>query len=193
MKRGKITGLVGLLFALGVLIDVHDAGAGEEERLNARLKGEYAFTQIHICVVTNVPGEEFGPGFEVPPGGATSRTLSNEGRLTFNGDGTGSFDGRAFAINHSAIRPGAVAATAGPFTCPLTYTVNDDSSFTTELTCVSPDGAPIVSGLALRGQLQRGGRMLIASDTERNVETVHTAGGLLQRICGRSQTAIRVR
>jgi len=178
-----------LLFA-PFLIDGHGVQAGED--LNARLSGEYAFTQIHVCVQTNIPGEDFGPGFQVPAGGATTRTISNEGFLTFQGDGTGSFDGKSLVINHNATRPGAVPASEAEFTCPLTYTVNKDLSFTTHLTC-SATGDVTISGLELHGQLQAGGRLLIANDTSRNVETITSPGGVFKRICGRSQTAIRIR
>ena len=118
-------------------------------------------------------------------------TRSNEGFLTFHGDGTGSFDGRTLTMIHNA-GPGTVAMTEGPFTCPLTYTVEEDGSFTTQLTCVNAAGNPILTGLALHGQLQKGGRLLVANDTNRNVETVISPGGIFKRICGRSQTAIRV-
>ena len=41
---------------------IAQAGGG----LNARLHGEYAVTQIHVCVQTNA-NEDFGPNFQVPP------------------------------------------------------------------------------------------------------------------------------
>lgn len=180
-----------LLLVAPFLVDGHGAQAGED--LNARLNGEYAFTQIHFCVQTNVSGEHFGSNFKVPAGGATISTRSNEGTLTFHGDGTGSFDGKTLTINHNATGPGAVPVSEGGFTCPLTYTVNEDGSFTTHLTCFG--GNVTISGLELHGQLQAGGRLLIANDTSRNIETITVffGGGSLvfERICGRSQTAIR--
>ena len=181
--------LPSLLVAILILIS-NGAAAGEAP--NARLHGQYAFTQIHFCAQTNVPGEDFiGPNLTVPPGGVTMSTRSNEGFLTFDGNGAGSFDGRTLTMNHNA-GPGAVPMTEGPFTCPLTYTVEPDQSFTTNLICVNAAGQPILTGLQLHGQLQSGGRLLIANDTQRNVETVISLAGVFKRICGRSQTAIRV-
>ncbi len=181
--------LPSLLFAVFILLNVGDA-AGQD--LNARLHGQYAFTQIHFCAQTNVPGEDFiAPNFRVPPGGVTMSTRSNEGVLTFDGNGAGSFDGRTLTMIHNA-GPGAVPMTEGPFTCPLTYTVEADGSFTTNLICINPAGETILSGVQLNGQLQAGGRLLIANDTQRNVETVTYPAGVFKRICGRSQTAIRV-
>jgi hypothetical protein len=172
-----------------ILVSATRAGA---ENLDARLRGTYAFTQIHFCATTNVPGEDFiGPNLVVPQSGVTMSTRSNEGFLTFDGHGAGSFDGRTLTMIHNA-GPGAPAMTEGPFTCPLTYVVEADGSFTTRVTCVTSAGDPAIAGIALRGQLQDGGRLLIANDTMRNVETVTTPGGVFKRICGRSQTAIRV-
>lgn len=174
-----------------------------DDHLNAQLHGEYAFTQIHFCVQTNVPGEVFGPSFAVPSHGATTRTLSNEGVLTFNGDGTGTFAGKTLSINQTG--PGAIPVSEADFICPLTYTVNPDGSFTTQLGCsgtiLSGAGAGstyTISGMGLTGQLGRGGQIFIANDTNPNVETFTFTppGGttlFFERICGRSQTAIRMR
>ena len=179
--------------------------AQAEGDLNARLKGEYAFTQIHFCVSTRVSGQHFGPGFSVPSGGATTSTRSNEGILTFDGQGTGSFDGKTLTINHSATGSGALPVSEAEFTCPLTYAVNADGTFTTHLACsargLSGAGAgtpSTVTGLELHGQLQDGGRLFIANDTRPNVETVTSTSSdgvtsEFERICGRSQTAIKVR
>ena len=178
-----------MLFAASILLTGLTASA---ENLDARLRGHYAFTQIHFCAQTNVPGEDFvGPDLRVPPGGVTMSTRSNEGFLTFDGEGAGSFNGRTLTMNHNA-GPGTVPMTEGPFTCPLTYAVEADGSFTTNLICVNPAGQTILSGIQLRGQLQDGGRLLIANDTMRNVESIPTPSGVFKRICGRSQTAIRV-
>jgi len=178
------------VLATVVLVTAVPAAA---ESLNARLRGEFAFTQIHFCATTNVPGEDFvGPNLRVPPGGVNMSTRSNEGFLTFDGAGAGSFDGRTLTMTHNA-GPGTVPMTEVGFTCPLTYNVEADGSFTTELVCVDSAGQPILTGIHLRGQLQDGGRLLIASDTTRNVETVITPAGVSKRICGRSQTAIRTR
>jgi hypothetical protein len=182
--------------------------------LNARLHGEYAFTQIHFCVQTNVSGQNFGdplfgqvppiPPFQVPAGGATTRTLSNEGVLTFNGDGTGTFAGKSLSMNHNVTGPGAIPVSEADFTCSLTYTVNLDGSFTTQVECsgtiLSGGGAGLTfttSGTELNGQLGQGRKIFIANDTNPNVETftlTPPAGDLVfKRICGRSQTAIRMR
>lgn len=170
--------------------------AQAERDLNARLHGEYAFTQIHFCVQTTVGGH-FGDDLS---GGATTRTLSNEGFLTFHGDGTGSFDGKSLSINHTTM-----AVSEADFTCPLTYVVNPDGSFTTQLGCSGrvlsgsgKDSTYAVSDIELHGQLRPGGNLFIANDTNPNVETftLYPSGGgslVSKRICGRSQTAIRIR
>jgi hypothetical protein len=181
-----------LLLLAPFVVDGESVHATED--FNKRLRGEWAFTQIHFCVQTRVPGETFvGAALQVPSGGANSSIRSNEGTLAFNGDGTGSFDGKTLTINPLATTPGATPISEGPFTCPLTYAVNDDGSFTTQLTCIAPDGTTI-SGLELRGQLSHDGELLIANDTNRNVETITLPGAaVLQRVCGRSQTAVRLR
>src|SRR3990172_2257420 len=104
----RLAGLIGI--ALLLLIALALAGGSlalADDDLNARLHGEYAVTQIHFCVQANVPGQVFA-GLQVPSGGATTRTLSNEGVLTFNGDGTGTIAGKSLSMNHNATGSGAI-------------------------------------------------------------------------------------
>lgn len=170
-----------LLLALSLV-----AGGIVEAGPNARLHGEYHFTQSRQCVnATAGFNADFSLVLPVPAGGFTNKTVHvDRGTFQYNGDGTGAVSGRSTLIrvnsglagNFNVARP----INETEFTCTLTYTVNPDGSVDQEATCnftiVAGDGAGntgTVTGVKTRRQIVQGNTMLLHMPVDTpNVETV---------------------
>lgn len=121
-----------------------------------KLKGSYAFTGSHMCIVAPgsvpassnptpgvaLPGSGFSANLTTPGATAFSVSSSVAGVRTFNGDGTGTVTGRGIGL---ALRPTPgpgpnvypafpPSASADTFSYSFTYTVNRDGTFTMEMT-----------------------------------------------------------
>lgn len=190
--------LTALTVGLGVETTA-DAGPN----LNARLRGDYAFNATLACV-QNQAGFGAAPGLQVlTPGpgqtGANTRTISVDGVIRFNGDGTGTAQARALTVIHNFTFPSAQPVGESEFTVDVSYTVNPDGTFTAELT-VSGDilsgisaGLPLeISDIMRQGRIGQGGQTLIISNTFANVEDVLVGTTSFKRICGRSGAAVRI-
>ncbi len=160
--------------------------------LNRVLHGNYAVTLTRVCA-------QAAGGFNAflqPIGPAQQVTSTVEMVQTYNGDGTSNAVGRAFNTINNAARQ-----SEHEFTCAGTYQVNNDGSFSEDMTC---------SGTVLSGNnanqtltqtgIHRTGRMgilaqtLVISDTGANVEDLTLSGpGSFPQICGRSGTAVKIR
>jgi len=122
--------------ALLLLVALSLAGetiAEAQVNLNARLQGEYAFTEARTCVQSSA-GFGGSSGLEllpIPSGGFLNRTAaSSRGIARFNGDGTGTSTGRTTSINLNVGPPG-IPVSESTFTSDFTYSVGADGSVST--------------------------------------------------------------
>jgi hypothetical protein len=196
-----------LAASLALLIPVA-AGAAEttaitplqQAKLNALLRGNYAFTASRTCVQT-----PYAPGFNP----ATRQLLTDgetvgfieTGTLTFSGTGTV----KGTDITVAIMEPGKTTAGSVPMqngiksSCTGTYTVNPDKSYTTNLACTAlrSDGIALaISPAAYRGASDSFQNTLTISETGGEIQTVQVTIGayLLQtfeRICTSSGALVR--
>ena len=128
-----------------------------------KLKGSYAFTGSHMCLVSpgtiassTTPPTNPTPGQALPNSGFKSNLQINQtpgvattafsvsssvaGIRTFNGDGTGTVTGRGIGLalrptpGPSDYPPFPPSASADTFSYSFTYTVNGDGTFTMQMT-----------------------------------------------------------
>jgi hypothetical protein len=168
------------------------------ETFNAKLRGEYGFTQTRVCV-QNTAG--FGADLSLL-GPATSRTTIFEGLLTFDGHGSGALTATALQINHNTVVAGQ-PVTRTTFACTARYLVNHDGAVTMQLVgceALNTEGSgagfsSIASDVEFQGQLSRSSESLVLSDTGTEVESFELleTGATFKRICSRSLTAVRRR
>jgi len=198
-----------MFFTLGIVLLVigREAIAASNPNLNRLLRGKYAFTQSATCV-QNEAG--FGPNFQVlapipPQTPAVTFTFATRAILNYNGEGMGSLtEGESLSITHDATGSGAFPVNRSTTECGLTYVVNPDRSFTQELTCNTvffegglEDVTQTQTPFQMQGQIGRGRRTLLISDTIPDVETVFRTPPsgppfMRKRVCFRSGTAIKL-
>ena len=156
-----------------------------------QLRGDYAFTGTAVC--TNSPA-----GFStslVPLGSNSQASFGTTGVVTFNGDGTGTLQGR------TVTQPGSVQAL--DTVIPLTYSVAADRTLTV---VQGPSLNTFVAG-TLAGQqnsssgvppfvghLSSDRKSIVFGSFAPDVETITNLSGpgQNQRICFRSFTGIRI-
>jgi len=195
---------MGLVYATSVAAD------------SPKLKGDYAFTGTAACLYSAPGGTPGTGGFNpnlTPVVGSRvwSQSFSAEGVRTFNGNGTGTIKGTNVTINVPPT-PGF----PGPFSCPgcfppsassssfsasFTYTVNNDGSFTTQLsglmtgTILTGPSAGQTFTLDLPpqvGLIAEDAKTLTIASVEPLVETLIQNGNPLPRICHRSRVLIKM-
>jgi hypothetical protein len=188
-----------------------------------KLKGEYAFTTTLSCLVA--PGSAPGPGNPTPgtalPNSgfnanlqplvsetAYTTTFATEGVRVFNGDGTGTFTGTSFGLNHRPT-PGptgypsfAPGAGTSSLSALFKYTVNSDDTFEVEFE--GPVTGTILTGpitgqtfsfgpVPLTGLIGKNGDMLTLASIVPTVETISFSGGaVFPRICHRSSVLVKM-
>lgn len=199
--------------ALLLLVGLSLAGetiAEAQVNLNARLQGEYAFTQSRACVNSSA-GFGGSSGLEllpIPSGGFLSRSVESiRGITRLNGDGTGTSTGRSTSINLNVGPPG-IPVSESTFTSDFTYSVGADGS----VSAPGPQGTSTFVTVAGAGQgntgtvtgFQRRGRIVQANTSvlggpadEPVVETVTftTPAGVTTtffRVCVRSATTSKL-
>jgi len=161
--------------------------------LNRVLHGDYALTYSRVC--SQSPNGFNAQGLAVPP--ATELTSAIEMVQTYNGDGTSSAVGHALNIINTATNQNEL-----DFTCTGTYQVDNDGSFSEELSCAGTVVAgPIAGQTFTQPGIHRSGHIgifaqtLVISNTRSSVESISFSGipNPLARICGRSGTGVRIR
>ena len=183
-----VVSLVTFLAAAGTSV------ADEQMRLNARLHGDYAFTETDTCFIAS----GFDPTtFAVVPasgGGAPFMRVNQfgvSGIYRFNGDGTGTGTIRFLVIFASP--PGtAISETEG--TCDLNYAVAPggsvvlDRACTTNTTAGAGLGGINVGNIRESLQLTQGDRLALVGPTATPVVETITNNGItsLPRICARN-------
>jgi hypothetical protein len=156
-----------------------------------QLKGDYAFTGTAVC--TNSPAG-FSPSL-VPLGSNSEASFGTTGVVTFNGDGTGTLQGR------TVTQPGNVQAL--DTVIPLTYSVAADRTLTV---VQGPSVNTFVAGTLTGQQNSSSGvppfvghvssdrKSIVFGTFDPAVETITflTSPTVTQRICFRSFTGIRI-
>ena len=164
-----------------------------------QLRGDYAFTGTAVC--TSSPAG-FSPSF-VPLGGTSESSFGTTGVVTFNGDGTGTLQGRTVTQPGAVqgLQPGTVQAL--DTVIPITYSVAADRTLTVvQGTSLNTFVAGTFAGLQnsssgvppFVGHLSSDRKSIVFGSFEPGVETLTSPSGpgLNQRICFRSFTAIRI-
>jgi len=169
-RYGRITGLVGLGLALG-------AGLAQAQgNLNARLNGDYAFSQSRSCV--EVAGTlSFDPvTFQIVSSGAGASllrrfTTADRGTIRYNGDGTGS----ATVVGSSIDMGSGTGFPASQFnvTCQIAYTVNADDTVDHHADCSSTTTAgggvgntTTVTGIRTKRRIVQGNTAILHGPAE---------------------------
>ena len=156
------------------------------------LRGVYAYTFTRVCA-------QSAAGFNAslqPLGPVQQLTSTIEMVQTYNADGTSSATAHALNIINNA-----TAQNELDFTCSGTYLVNDDRSFSEEMTCSGSIVAGALvgqtftqTGVRRTGRIGHGARTLVISDTRPDLENITFSGfGSNARMCGRSGTGVKIR
>jgi hypothetical protein len=161
--------------------------------LNRVLHGDYALAYSRVC--SQSPNGFSLQGLAAAP--ATELTSAIEMVQTYNGDGTSSAVGHALNIINVGTNQNEL-----DFTCTGTYQVNNDGSFSEDLSCSGTVVAgPIAGQTFTQPGIRRTGHIgifaqtLVISNTRSNLESITFSGtgSPLARNCGRSGTAVRIR
>jgi len=192
-----------VITVIAMFIAVAMASAGDKDKNNNVIKGQYAFTGEAACLTTSYQGFNENDLRPIADWWFVN-SFSVQGVWTFNGDGTGSREGRAVGISYENIIP---AAGSEDFLAPFTYTVGPDGTFTTELS--SPLTGTVLTGprhgqtftiypISLTGMISKDKKSLTLASEEPQIETVKyydPSGNLLvthKRICHRSRVLIQL-
>jgi hypothetical protein len=163
------------------------------------LKGAYGFTGTSACLSTAAAGPGFNPNL-TPTDGSFGQSFTTEGIRTFNGDGTGTVEGSSMGIT---IPANVHSAGSDDFSFSFTYTVNDDSSWTSNVTGVETGTIKtgpragqtftISNAPTSTGMISRNGGALTLATLDPTVEIVTFSNGdVHKRICHRSRVLIKL-
>src|SRR5215813_12301446 len=164
-----------------------------------RLNGAYGFTGTSACLSTAAPGPGFNPNL-TPTDGSFGQSFTSEGIRTFNGDGTGTVRGSSMGIT---IPANFHSAGSDDFSFSFTYTVNDDGSWTTDLSGVETGKIKtgpragqtftISHSPTSLGLISQNGSTLTLATLDPTVEIVtFSTGEVHKRICHRSRVLIKL-
>jgi hypothetical protein len=166
---------------------------GQVDRLNSQinaptprtLTGDYAWFANLDCMFKPESGTPF------------TQHMTISGTVHYNGNGTATEN-----INGMLVSNITSQFPVGTFTstCPLTYAVNADGSFTqTRTGCTSTNGdgsTTTVSGnVQLQGRISNGGRMLLLAGITPNIEALANSNSpnvTNHRVCTRSIVATKI-
>jgi len=204
-NRIRVWALIGAMVILQLVLIVAGSAAAVLD-LNRSLTGDFAFTEIVVCVSSKVPNSDGidNTTFQLLED-ATTNTSTVQGIIRFNGDGTGSIVSfRSVVINHSTTADGDRPVSQTEGTCDLTYTVSPDNSFVQSHVCAGTvlAGSGVGNTFTLtnaefEGQIIPGGKSFVFHTTIPNVETLTInpliPGPFFERVCGRSGTAMKIR
>ena len=185
----------GMWFIVGVvLLWAGIVQAGPNQLLN----GDYAFTGEASCLTDLTPQD-----------GRFVVSFSVHGVRTFNGDGTGTLQGRSVGVTHPdrvSITPPAFAILGGAFSsdfqASFTYDVASDGTFTTQVTG-QLTGKELTGERAgqtftidhfpeLSGQISQDHKSLtLAGDAPNEEDVTFSNRDVQHRICHRSRVLLR--
>lgn len=178
------------------------AGAGPvhaQGNLNARLDGEYAFTQSRHCI--EVAGtHSFNPStFQIVSSGPGPFLLrrfavADRGTIHYGGDGTGTASVLSIQIEGQGGAGSFPIGTAAEITCEINYTVNADGTVDHHADCTSATGT--VSGIITERRIVQGNTAVLHGPADRPViEKGHFPGSFFpdrERICVRSGISSKI-
>lgn len=177
-------------------------GSDAAEKDDNVLQGDYAFTGEAACLIAP---NGFTNDLTPINDNASQISFSVQGTRTFNGDGTGTVQGRAIVIN-----PPPAAANTAPsgssqdFSYDFTYEIAADGTITTHmvpgtylgtfLTGTRAGQSYTIDHFSLSGVVSKDKRAITLTTATTEVET-HTFsnGQVLPRICHRARSLIRIR
>ena len=160
--------------------------------LDRVLHGNYAVTFSRVCA-------QAAGGFNAllqPIGPVSQLTSTVEMVQTYNGDGTSSAVAHAMNVINNASNQNEL-----DFTCNGTYQVNNDGSFSEDMSCSGTVIAGILAGQTFTqtgihrtGHIGILARTLVINGTGTNLENItFSVLGSQTRICGRSGAAVKFR
>ena len=191
-----------LLLVAAVLLLGFVPGALAKSKKNALLRGDYAITQLSICMssaMLMVGAEEtFDPVDPVGMpllGDAQSSTIAVTGVSRFDGKGNWELvDGRSFVVDQGPASAGTSPMRAGDFTCKGSYTVRKDRSFTVQGNCTLAAGLHF-DPISIDGHVSKDRETLILVTTAPKVEQITFGPGgpkLGERMCSAMAVDIRL-
>ncbi len=174
----------------------------EEVRRNARLRGEFDFTNTRSCVSNRARSRI---AIALLAGTWAKETVSR-GMITYNGDGTGSLEADWLEKRNLVPAASGRSMSGGIVTCDLSYRVYPDGSFTQEAICESETltgpgagEAWLIEDIRMEGQITMRGKFMMLSDTAPNVEFLTRLwpetepperAPVRKRVCHRSSYAV---
>lgn len=193
-------------FGLALAVASLFAASGAAIAASPKLKGTYAEVGETGCLVSmTIRGTPGGPVSVVPSGFDPATLLPNPGVLpslfmlsfhairTFDGEGSGTYQGRTAAINFS---PSAGSST--DIAATFTYTIAPDGTITTVEDTVGTvlsgtrTGQTAINGFEMIGRASNNRDSLVFATDQARIETVSFSNGDVQeRICHRSRTMVR--
>ena len=189
----------GIFFAIMLLN--FQVGANADENMNWLLRGDYRISANSFCVQTSEFGDPptyalLGYGISVDDHGSGVITFDGAGSATEISNGFYKVEGFPDAFS-----PGRSPAGTYENVCTYTYVVEKDRSVTMNGSCDSlvTSGGPTpytvhVSGIRSSGQIDRQRDVLIGTSADNHIITLEDSfGGVYQRRCGATSTAIRIR
>jgi len=196
-----------LVVAWFVLLMLFTAGAAEAEPQdrNRQLRGDYAFSGAHTCLVS-IGG--FDPDLTPVNSPAPFPFVTSfiiQGVRTFNGDGTGQVVARSVSVSHPYALPNPApphffsrgGASSSDVAANFTYEVAPDGTLTIGATTVTGtiltgtragQTFTIVNVPSLVGLIAKSKKALTIAHDEPGVETISFSNGDVQhRICPRAR------
>jgi hypothetical protein len=184
-----------------------------------QLKGDYGFAGASQCITSSVGfsaagealcGDTHQPiSFQPNPSnprntcpGVFTLTSSVEGIRTFNGNGTGTVQGRNVSLTVPP-NTASLGASSDDFSFSFTYSVDDDGSFSSQLVPGSYQGQILtgnragqtytINQLNVEGLISNDKKSLVIATVEPTVEKQQFSNGDVRyRICHRSRSLIRM-
>lgn len=190
----KIMKIIGIILLFNIVISFVDISNSNASEHNSILKGEYFFSTNRTC--SERPTSDV---FNTDLSRSANKSLFVafcQGRITFNGDGTGSFTFTYLHIRPQEYQEEHCPIKHGSGSGILLYNVNEDKTFTIEMqrtgtNIVAPDPGTIVTESGVwDGWIGHGNQLL--SDTQPNIQILTKENGeTVERICGRSGIFMR--
>lgn len=158
------------------------------------LTGDYATLTNVDCMYNTAP---FGSNFTVISNNFTfTAHRTNFGTIHYNGNGTATQTESSMGVNGYTSQ-GKSPIVMSTHTCPVTYTVNADGTFTqVREGCINSGGpsSKVEGNIQLQGRISNGGKMLLLAGIIPAVETLtnRDTGVLIYWVCTRSIVATKI-
>ena len=192
--RHVIIGSFGVILLVSLVLTLGGGPIVEAQAdSNEVLEGDYKYSARVTCARDSEGFDETND-FEREGGGFTV-TLSVQGDVHYDDDGTGHFEGQRLTINHRKNAAGEFPIGQADLDCDLTDTVNADGTFTELRACTATftagprDGQMQTFSFTFQGVIGDEAQLLLLSDTAATEDPISDSGDL---ICNRSAIAIKI-